>query len=126
MHVKDLLDSFRIKILEKLSDMNLPMCSEEERFNKGDTYAIKKIGNKTALKVHKTREEAIEHLMNLNNKYPGMYELEERPGEDVKCLNYCSCNKQCPYYLMKYDKDIKEIHEELTKEVELNGCSDEV
>lgn len=124
---KWILDRFEtIRIIEKLSDMNLPMCSEEERFNKGDTYAIKKIGNKTALKVHKTREEAVEHLMNLNEKYPGMYILEERPGEDVKCLNYCSCNKQCPYYLMKYDKDIKEIHEELAKEVENNGCNTEI
>ena len=93
------------------------MCTLEERFNKGDTYAIKKIGNKNALKVHKTKEEAEEHLKNLENKYPGVYEIEYRKGEDTKCLNYCSCNKQCPYYLMTYDKDIKDISEELSKEV---------
>ena len=40
---------------------------------------------------------------------PGVYEIEVRKGEDSKCLNYCSCNKQCPYYLMNYDKDIKDI-----------------
>lgn len=106
-----------IRILEKLEDMKLPMCTLEERFNKGDTYAIKKIGNKNALKVHKTKEEAEEHLKNLENKYPGVYEIEYRKGEDTKCLNYCSCNKQCPYYLMTYDKDIKDISEELSKEV---------
>lgn len=110
----------KIKILEQTEDMKLPMCSLEERFNKGDTYAVKKKTNKTALKVHKTKEEAEEHLKNLESKYPDVYELEHRKGEDTKCLNYCSCNKQCPYYLMNYDKDIKEISEELSKECEIN------
>ena len=47
----------------------------------------------------------------MQNKEAG----EERKGEDTKCLSYCSCNKQCPYYLMNYDEDVKEIHEELSK-----------
>lgn len=105
-----------IKIIEKLSDMQLPMCTMEERFNRGDTYAVKKKTNKTATKVHSTMKEAEEHLKNLEEKYPGIYEIEVRKGEDTKCLNYCSCNKQCPYYLMNYDKDIEEISKELIEE----------
>jgi hypothetical protein len=101
--------------LEKMADEDLPMCTYEERFNKGDTFAVKKKTNKTALKVHKTLDEAREHLINLNNKYPGVYEIEERPGEDVKCMNYCSCCKQCPHYLMNYHEDIKEISMELAE-----------
>lgn len=108
--------------LEQMSDFDLPMCSLEERFNKGDTYAVKKKANKTATKVHKTLEEAREHLINLEMKYPNVYEIEERKGEDTKCLNYCACNKQCPYYLMNYDQDIKDIHIELAKENE-NGSN---
>lgn len=100
----------KISQLEKMADNDLPMCTLEERFNKGNKYAVKKKGNKTALKVHGTIEEARDHLVNLDAKYPGVYEIEERKGEDSKCLNYCSCNKQCPYYLMNYDKDIKEIN----------------
>lgn len=107
--------------LEQMSDFELPMCSLEERFNKGDTYAVKKKANKTALKVHKTLEGAREHLINLEMKYPNVYEIEERKGEDTKCLNYCACNKQCPYYLLNYDNDIKDIHIELAKENEVNG-----
>lgn len=99
--------------LEKMTDNELPMCTFEERFNKGDKFAVKKKTNKIALKLHDSLEEAREHLINLENKYPGIYEIEERPGEDTKCLNYCSCCKQCPYYLMKYDDDIRTIHEEL-------------
>ena len=104
--------------LEKLSDSDLPMCSLEERFNKGDKWAVKKKVNKTATKVHDTLEGAREHLINLEMKYPSIYEIEERKGEDTKCLNYCACNKQCPYYLMNYDEDIKEISIELAKENE--------
>ena len=108
----------KIMILEKLSDFKLPMCSMEERFNKGDKYAVKKKANKTATKIHDTKQEAEEHLKNLESKYPGVYEIEVRKGEDSKCLNYCSCNKVCPYYLETYDKDIKEISEELQKETD--------
>lgn len=103
----------RIIELEKLTDNNLPLCSMEERFNKGDKYAVKKKANKTATKIHDTKEEAEKHLENLEASYPGIYEIEVRKGEDSRCLNYCSCCKQCPYYLMNYDEDIKEIHEEL-------------
>lgn len=106
----------RIMELEKMSDNYLPMCTLEERFNRGDKYAVKKKANKTATKVHDTLDEAREHLINLENKYPNVYEIEERKGEDTKCLSYCSCNKFCPYYLMNYDKDIKDIHMELAEE----------
>ena len=104
-----------IKHYENAEDFDLPMCTYKERFNSGDTFAIKKKGNVKALKVHKTLPEAREHLINLENKYPGVYEIEERKGEDTKCLNYCSCCKQCPYYLMNYDEDIKEITLEMAE-----------
>ena len=109
----------RIIELEKMSDYELPMCTLEERFNKGNTYAVKKKANKTATKVHSTLEEARQHLINLEMKYPSVYEIEERKGEDTKCLNYCSCNKQCPYYLINYDPDVKEIHMELAEGSEI-------
>ena len=99
----------RIQKLEQMKDSELPMCSLEERFNKGNTYAVKKRTNKKALKVHKTLEEAREHLINLEKKYPGVYEIEERNGEDTKCLNYCSCCKFCSHYLENYDEEVKEM-----------------
>ena len=108
----------RVAELEKMSDFELPLCTEEERFNKGTTYAIKKKGNIKALKVHKSQEEAREHLINLERKYPNEYMVEERKVTDIKCESYCSVNKQCPYYLMNYDQDIKDIHIELAKENE--------
>lgn len=99
----------RIQKLEQMKDSELPLCSLEERFNKGNTYAVKKKTNKKALKVHKTLEEAREHLINLEKKYPGIYEIEERKGEDTKCLSYCSCCRFCNHYLENYDEEVKEM-----------------
>lgn len=101
---KMILDKFdRIIELEKMSDEELPMCTFEERFNNGDKYAVKKKGSQRATKVHKSLEEAEEHLSNLNNKYPEQYELEKREGVDTKCVGgYCSCCNFCTYYREKY------------------------
>jgi len=106
----------RIEELEKMADLDLPLCTAEERFNSGDKYAVKKKANKTATKVFDNLDEARDFLINLEQKYPGVYEIEERLGEDKKCTNYCNCNKFCPYYLEHYDTDIKEIMEELKDE----------
>jgi hypothetical protein len=103
----------RIEYLEKQSDFNLPMCTLEERFNSGDKYAVKKKNNKTAFRVFDKKDEARELLINLEQKYPGVYEIEERIGEDKKCKEYCSCCKFCTYYLEHYDEEFKEEMERL-------------
>lgn len=103
----------RIEYLEKLSDLDLPLCSMEERFNTGDKYAVKKKVWKKAFRVFDSLDEARELLIELEQKYPGEYEIEERIGEDKKCKDYCSCCQFCPYYLEHYDLEHKEIMEEL-------------
>jgi hypothetical protein len=111
-----IIDRFKtIEKLEQMKDSELPLCTTEERFNKGNKYAVKKKTFKKAMKVHDTLDEARNHLINLEKKYPGEYEIEERKGEDTKCMNYCSCCKFCPYYLENYDEDIKEIQQEFSK-----------
>ena len=78
---------------EKLPDDELPLCTPEERFNSGDKYAVMKKGRKTALRVMDSLEEAerwkSEH---------GGDEIQKRPGEDKKCLDYCSASQFCSYY----------------------------
>ena len=90
--------------LEKLDDKDLPLCTDEERFNKGNKYAVKKKTNKVATKVHDTLESAREHLIELEQKNPGIYTIEERKGEDTKCMHYCSVCEFCPYYLENVKK----------------------
>lgn len=78
---------------ENLPDDELPLCTPEERFNSGDKYAVMKKGRKTALRVMDSLEEAerwkSEH---------GGDEIQKRPGEDKKCLDYCSACQFCSHY----------------------------
>ena len=80
-----------IKYAETLSDEDLPMCTDEERWHKPDKWAVKKPGNKKALRVYDTREEAIAHAEGTD------LEIEYRPGEDTKCLKYCSVAEFCDH-----------------------------
>lgn len=87
----------QIEKYENTVDDELPLCSEEARWNDGDKYAVKKKGNKRALRVYDTLEEAEIHLKQDEN-----LELEVRKGEDKKCLEYCSCCEFCSYWKEKY------------------------
>ena len=85
---------------ENVTDDELPVCSQEARWNDGDKYAVKKKGNKRALRVYDTLEEAETHVKQDSN-----LELEIRKGEDKKCLEYCSCHEFCNYYKENYGEE---------------------
>lgn len=76
-----------------LGDGVPPICTPEERWATPMTYAVLKRGRKSALRVCESLEEA-QQWMELN----GGDVIEERLGEDKRCLNYCPFGKQgCPY-----------------------------
>ncbi len=85
-----------IEANENTPDNELKGCTQEERWCRGDSWAIMKAGRKTALKVCKTEEEAKDLLPKL-----GGTEIQYRKGEDVRCDNYCNVCKWCPYYQNK-------------------------
>ena len=93
-----------IKQYEEVKDEDLPMCSMEERWNTGNKYAVKKKANKRADRVYDTKEEAEEHISKIPENSRNLYEIEERIGEDKRCLEYCSCCEFCPYYKEHYMK----------------------
>lgn len=71
----------------------LPPCSDEERWFSETTYAVKKEGRKTAVRVFKTLEEAKE----LAQKEKGY--VETRTGEPRRCTgNYCNVAEYCDQY----------------------------
>ena len=71
----------------------LPPCSDEERWFSETTYAVKKEGRKTAVRVFKTIEEAQE----LAQKEKGY--VETRAGEPRRCTgNYCNVAEYCDQY----------------------------
>ena len=85
-----------ISALKDVPDDELPPCSAENRWETPTTYAVKKDGRKSALRVLPSKEEA-ETWMELND-VKGCY-IEERKGESRKCMNYCKAAPFCHYYL---------------------------
>jgi len=94
-----------IKLYSQLTDDKIPPCTEEERYNSGSKWAVKNKGRKTALRVLDTEGEAKEWIEN-NGK--GDY-IEERKGEDKKCIDYCSACEFCNYY----KENVKNVVEEV-------------
>jgi hypothetical protein len=86
-------------------DNEIPECSEEERWATKTTYAVMKAGNKRALAVKDSRGEAETQCRIMKGQYPkNSFSVEERPGEDKRCLNYCNSGKNgfCNYYNEHY------------------------
>jgi hypothetical protein len=89
-----IIDKFaEIEKYEDKPDNELPVCTDKERFNKGDKYAVMKKGRKAALRLLDSYEDA-EAWRDEN----GGDCIEIRKGEDTKCLNYCSVCEFCSHY----------------------------
>lgn len=75
----------------------LPLCSEEERWVKQTTYAVKKDGRKTAIRVFDTQDEADALLKEMPEKDKGFIEI--RKGEAVRCTgNFCGVSQWCSQF----------------------------
>jgi hypothetical protein len=81
---------------EKLADDDIPLCTDEERWKRPDSYAVKKKGNKRALRLFDTHAEAEAMSTSLggNGAY---YEIELRPGAYVRCEQYCPVRSWCVF-----------------------------
>lgn len=92
-----------IQSLETVADDDLPLCSPEERFNSGDKFAVMKKGRKTALRVLDSRKLAEEWMKDGGGDY-----IDVRPGEDKKCIDYCSVCQFCSHWKLKYGGEFNE------------------
>lgn len=70
-------------------------CSDFEKMRTNDEFACYKGTNKTASRVLASKEEAQAWIA--NKKKPNEYKIVKRTGECVRCKNYCSVSKFCPY-----------------------------
>lgn len=70
--------------------INLPLCTPEERWATPEKYAVTKKGQKKALKLHDSLEDAIAHSENVDDS-----SVSHRPGESKRCGNYCPAAKFC-------------------------------
>jgi hypothetical protein len=75
----------------------LPLCSEEDRWVRQTTYAVKKDGRKTAIRVFDTQDEADALLKEMPEKDKGFIEI--RKGEAVRCTgNFCGVSQWCSQF----------------------------
>lgn len=91
----------QIEEAEKLPDDELPMCTEAERWTRGESFAVVKRGLKRAKKVFKTEDygqEAEQRAREYASVIGEGFTVEHRPGIDGKCLDYCSAAPFCSHY----------------------------
>ena len=79
---------------ERLTGGHIPHCSDEERWKREDTFAVKKRGNKRALRVFDSMAEAEAFAGEASER-----EIEERKGRCVRCDdNWCRVAQWCEQY----------------------------
>ena len=79
---------------------NPPECTPEERWEKPTTWAVMKKGRKSAMRVLNTEGEAIQWRTD-----NGGDEIVKRPGRRVRCEDYCSVSRFCPYYKKVFEAE---------------------
>jgi hypothetical protein len=69
-------------------------CSSEDRWARGDVWAIIKKGQKKATRLCQSEDAAKLALESLGTGYS----IKFRPGENVRCRSYCSAARFCEQY----------------------------
>lgn len=73
----------------------VPYCTDQERWLRGETWAVMKEGRKSAVKLYGNEEDSINYSSSLGD---GHY-VEHRPGTPVRCAgNYCMVAQWCRQY----------------------------
>lgn len=75
----------------KLADDKLPDCSPEERWLRGEKWAVKKEGAKRATRTFPTEAEAASDCADRGAGYV----VEYRQGESLRCAEFCECSGFC-------------------------------
>ena len=91
-YIKDRVKKHRQALQGFTLGKGMPECSPEERWQREDTYAVKKIKNVRALKVFDNEQDAKKFAKEKGKEY----EIEKRIGLPVRCVdNYCKVNHLC-------------------------------
>lgn len=85
----------------------LPKCTPDDMWERPTVYAVRKKGNVRAKSLHETEADAQVAALRLGKDY----EVEIRPGERVRCANFCPVNTYCQQW-----RDYQDGWIETTKE----------
>ena len=73
----------------------IPYCTDQERWMRGETWAVMKEGRKSAVKLHDSEEEARDTAERLG----AGHSVDHRPGSPIRCAgNYCMVAHWCRQY----------------------------
>lgn len=78
-----------------LINRELPLCSEEERWKRPDSFRVMKKGRKTALRVLDTQSKADDYIAKSSDNN---LTIEFAKGESIKCKDYCDVAEFCEQY----------------------------
>lgn len=81
-----------LEAADKIEDLKLEPCSQEQRWTTPEKWAHMKEGRKSAIKLYDSKEEA-DKVELKKDEY-----IEHRPGVNKKCEHYCYCKEWCPLY----------------------------
>lgn len=82
---------------DRLTGAELPDCSSQERWEKPAVWAVKKIGNRRAIKLYDNEAAAKADLVTGQ-------EIEFRRGEPTRCMaNWCRVNAWCSQHKRERD-----------------------
>lgn len=75
----------------KARDGSPTPCTDEERWARGEAWAVKKDGRKRAVKLHDSLEEADVHAMDLGRGHS----VEHRKPVSTRCASWCRALQWC-------------------------------
>jgi hypothetical protein len=84
------------KEAEPIVDFELPLCTPEEMWEQPAKWAVMKEGQKKAVRVYGTEEEAFTFAGEQANAH--LLDVVKRPGKRTRCLDYCSVCSFCNSY----------------------------
>jgi len=91
---------------DQLPDDHIPPCTKEERWDRGEKWAVMKAGRKSAVRLLDSRYDADRMVEDLGAGHSVVY----RPGIPTKCVDYCPCAEFCSFYrdYMEAQNDVQE------------------
>lgn len=86
-------------VIDRLADHKAGMrpCTPEERWQKESSWAVVKAGQKRALRVLPSEDEAKKWMSEYPDKKSSSVSIQYRPGACTRCDKYCMVRSVCPY-----------------------------